>query len=274
MERKTLTAAQKLRLRTEPVLEAPATIMVPAGSELELRSGQAPGWIQILACNDDRQSVGWCMRQMLDAALHDSHPLFEAAEERMWALVRQFTGRMGYQRGVKGSGLQADPPAIDCSGWVALLLTEAMKAQNASAGKNVFDPADIAACNAWSDRIILEIEARTPLLLEGPDITGVSLPRNATIGLNEGYFGWQENYPRVRGINHIVQVLRRGADDAAFVSESHPTGQGGVRLTPLTDWLDVNAPHIQGGRAWALDPFAMASAAAAPQEFTRETVGR
>ena len=176
--------------------------------------------------------------------------LFKAAEDRMWELVRQYTGRTGYQRGVKRSGLRADLPTIDCSGWVALLLTEAMQAQNASAGREVFAPADIAACDAWSDRIILEIEARTPLLLEGPEITAASLPRNATIGVNEGYFAWQENYPRLRGINHIVQVLRGPADDSAFVSESHPSGEGGVRLTPLADWLDVNAPHIQGGRAW------------------------
>jgi hypothetical protein len=200
--------------------------------------------------------------------------LLQAAEDRMWALVRQYTDRTGYQRGVKASGLQGDRPLIDCSGWVALLLTEAMRAQNVSAGENVFDPADIAVCNAWSDRIILEIEARTPLLLEGPQITAANLPRNATIGVNEGYFSWQENYPRVRGINHIVQVLRRGADDAAFVSESHPSGQGGVRLTPLTDWLDANAPHIEGGRAWAVDAFAMAAATASAREFTREAAGK
>jgi len=274
MERQTLTAAQKLRLRSEPALEAPATIVVLAGSELELRSGRAPGWIQILVCNDDRPSVGWCMRQMLHAALHDRTPLFEAAEERMWALARQYTGRTGYQRGVKGPGLQGDSPVIDCSGWVGLLLTEAMKAQNASTGMDVFDAGDIEACNAWSDRIVLEVEARTPLLLEGAEITAASLPRNATIGINEGYFSWQENYPRLRGINHIAQVLRRPPDDAAFVSESHPTGQGGVRLTPLTDWINANAPHIQGGRAWAVDAFAMAGAAAASHQLIDEAAER
>src|SRR5262249_22010226 len=200
--------------------------------------------------------------------------LFEAAEERMWALVRQYTGRTGYQRGVKGSGLQADPPMIDCSGWVVLLLTEAMRAQNASAGRDVFASADIAACNAWSDRIILEIEARTPSLLEGREITAASLPRNATIGINEGYFAWQENYPRVRGINHIVQVLRHPADDTAFVSESHPSGQGGVRLMPLADWLNANASYIRGGKAWAVDAFAMARAAAVPHELIDQASGR
>src|SRR5262249_31464589 len=232
------------------------------------------GWTQIRERTGDQPVVGWCLRQMLDAARQESPPALTAAEDRMWALVRQYTGRTGYQRGTKSSGLEADGAGIDCSGWVALLLTEAMKAQNANAGRNVFDPADIAVCNAWSDRIILEIEARTPLLLGGLDITAASLPRNATIGLNEGYLAWQENYPRLRGINHIVQVLRRPPDDAAFVSESHPSGACGVRLTPLTEWIDANASHIAGGQAWAVDPFAMAGVAASAQEFTRAGAGR
>lgn len=166
-------------------------------------------------------------------------PTFPSAEGRMWDLVQQYTNRVGYQRGAKASSLDAKPPVIDCSGWVALMLTEAMKAQNADAGEDIFDIAAIDACNAWSDRIILGIEARTPVLLEGRDITATSLPRSATIGLNEGYFTWQENRPRQRGINHIAQVVRRPADQAPFVSESYPTGQGGVRLTPLADWLDA-----------------------------------
>ena len=112
------------------------------------------------------------------------------------------------------------------------------------------------------------------MLLEGPEITAANLPRNATIGVNEGYFSWQENYPRVRGINHIVQVLRHPADGTALVSESYPSGPGGVRLTPLTDWLNANAPHIAAGRAWAVDAFAMAGATASAKEFTREAAGK
>ena len=268
------TLAQKLRLRSQPALETPAAIVVSPASMLEILAVQPGGWTQILARTGDQTVVGWCLRQMLDAARQETSPAFKAAEERMWALVRQYTGRTGYQRGTKSSGLEADSAVIDCSGWVGLLLTEAMKAQNADAGSNVFDPADIAVCNAWSDRIILEIEARTPLLLEGPDITATSLPRNATIGINEGYFAWQENHPRLRGINHIVQVLRHPSDDAAFVSESHPSGAGGVRLTSLTEWIDANASHIEAGRAWAVDPFAMAGVAASAQKLTRAGAGR
>jgi hypothetical protein len=32
-----------------------------------------------------------------------------------------------------------------------------------------------------------------------------------------------------------------------------------VRLTPLADWLDRNTRLLQAGKAWAVDPFAMAN---------------
>lgn len=249
---------QNLRLRVESSLEAFAPVVLPSGTSAELLSLDPPGWVQLRVQTDSQAPTGWCMRRMLDAALYAPMPAFPSAEGRMWDLVQQYTNRVGYQRGAKASSLGAKPPVIDCSGWVALMLTEAMKAQNADAGEDIFDVADIDACNPWSDRLILEIEARTPVLLEGRDITATSLPRIATIGLNEGYFTWQENRPRLRGINHIAQVVRRPADQAPFVSESYSAGRGGVRLTPLIDWLDAHTRDIQAGKAWAVDPFAMA----------------
>lgn len=177
----------------------------------------------------------------------------------MWDLVEQYTNLVGYQRGTKAAGLEAAPPVIDCSGWVALLLTSAMKAQNDDAGEDIFAATDIAACDAWSDRILLEIEARTPLLLEGRGITATALPRCATIGLDIGDFAWTANFPRLRGINHIVQVVRRPTDPAPFVSESIDAGsKAGIRLTPLGDWLERNSRFLHEGKAWAVDPFAMA----------------
>jgi hypothetical protein len=68
-----------------------------------------------------------------------------AADARIWELVVQHTGRVGYHRGTKAAGLDASPPVIDCSGWVGLLLSSAMKAQNAHAGKDIFDAGDISA---------------------------------------------------------------------------------------------------------------------------------
>jgi hypothetical protein len=192
-------------------------------------------------------------------ALPHPSPEFPAAERRIWQLIETWTDRVGYQRGIKAAGLEASPPVIDCSGWVGVLLTSAMTAQNDDAGKNIFDASDIAACVAWSDRIILEIEARTAAPLAGRDITADALARNATIGLDIGDFSWTTNYPRTRGINHIVQVVRRPADQAAFVSESiGPDGKGGIRLMPLDTWLDAFRPFIAAGKAWAVDPFAMA----------------
>ena len=111
---------------------------------------------------------------------------FETAETTMWRLVQLYTGRVGYQRGVKSEGLSADPPVIDCSGWTRLLLTQAMRAENEAAGRAVFGAEDVEALQAWSDRIIQEIETRTGFVLEGREITALSLPRCATIGLKMG----------------------------------------------------------------------------------------
>jgi hypothetical protein len=254
-----VVVAQNLRLRAQPSLDAFAPVILPRGTSAELLSLDPPGWAQLRVQSDGQPRVGWCMRRMLDEALHAPMPHFPSAEGRMWDLVQYYTGRVGYLLGAKAASLNGKPPVIDCSGWVALLLTSAMNAQNTDAGEDIFDPADIAACNAWSDRILLEIEARTPVLVEGHDIAADSLPRSATIGLNMGDFTWEKNAPRLRGINHIVQVVRRPADQAPFVTESRgPSGQGGVRLTPLADWLHGNARYIQAGKAWAVDPFAMA----------------
>jgi hypothetical protein len=185
---------------------------------------------------------------------------FSAARQRMWELVEQYTDRVGYRRGTKAPGLEASPPVIDCSGWVGVLLTAGMHAQNRAAGRDIFDAADIAACVAWSDRILLEIESRTSTLLTGSEITAETLPSYATIGLNLGNFGWESNFPRTRGINHIVQVVRRPADQVPFVSESlGPDDKGGVRLMPIDQWLTAFSGSIAAGRAWAVDPFAMAN---------------
>ena len=184
-------------------------------------------------------------------------PRYTAAEIRMWELVEQYTNKVGYQRGAKASSLNNAPPVIDCSGWVAFLITEAMKAHNKISGKTIFDINVIDIINPWSDQIIAQIIDHTEVLLEGHDITTSKLPRNATIGLNEGYFDWQENHPRPRGINHIAQIVRRPSDQSPFVSESYSINPGGIRLTPLKDWLDSHADVIADNRAWVVDPFAM-----------------
>ena len=103
---------------------------------------------------------------------------FSAAQRRMWELVERYTDRVGYRRGTKAAGLDASPPVIDCSGWVGVLLTAGMSAQDSATGKDIFDVADIGACVAWSDRIVLEIESRTPTLLVGCEITAATLIRN------------------------------------------------------------------------------------------------
>ena len=91
---------------------------------------------------------------------------FEAGEAVMWRLVQRHTGQVGYQRGVKSEGLSATPPVIDCSGWTALLLAQAMQAENEAAGRDVFGADDMFASQVWSDRIIQEVETRTGFILQ------------------------------------------------------------------------------------------------------------
>jgi len=185
---------------------------------------------------------------------------FEAGEAIMWRLVQRYTGQVGYQRGVKSEGLSATPPVIDCSGWTALLLTQAMQAENEAAGRDVFGADDMLALQVWSDRIIHEVEIRTGFILEGPEITAASLPRYATLGLKMGEPAWATNHPRPRGITHIVQVVRRPEDDAPFVSEAFGGSPlPGISLTPLAEWLALAQPRIRAGEVWAVDPFRMAA---------------
>lgn len=185
---------------------------------------------------------------------------FQTAERTMWELVQTYTGRVGYKRGMKAEGLLAAPPVIDCSGWVRLLLTTAMQAENEAAGRRVFGSGDVKALQGWSDRIIHEIEARTGFVLGADKITVHSLPRCATIGLKMGEPSWANNHPRPRGITHIVQVVRRPEDSAPFVSESFGGAVSpGVRLTPLEKWLAQSEPYLRAGGIWAVDPFRLAS---------------
>jgi len=185
--------------------------------------------------------------------------IFDTAEATMWDLVQRHTGRVGYQRGVKAKGLSAGVPVIDCSGWVSVLLTNAMRAENLAAGRTVFNADDIKALQGWSDRIIQEIETRTGFVLEGKEISVLSLPRCATIGLKMGAPEWASNYPRPRGITHIVQIVRRPEDDVPFVSESFGGSiPPGVNLTSLDKWLALSEPHRLAGEMWAVDPFRLA----------------
>jgi hypothetical protein len=183
-------------------------------------------------------------------------PVLSRGEATMWRLVGRYTGCVGYGRGTKAEGLSADPPVIDCSGWVALLLTQAMQAENEAAGRTRFRADDVSALHAWSDRIIEEIETRTGFILEGSEITARSLPRCATIGLKTEDSAWTANHPRPRGITHIVQVVRSPQNDAPFVSESFGgSTPPGLTLTPLADWLTLWQPRLSAGEAWAVDPF-------------------
>jgi hypothetical protein len=184
-------------------------------------------------------------------------PSLEAAEEAMWALVDRYTGHVRYKGGAKAAGLDTVPPAIDCSGWTALLLTSGMKAVNSSTGGAVFSSDEIAAVSTWSDQMIEVLKHQSGWMLEGDEITADALPAFATIGLQQGGGAWANNHPRQRGITHVVQLVQRSRDGARFISEAQGWAEPyGLRLLPLQDWMDMTRAYLVPGKAWAVNAFA------------------
>ena len=161
----------------------------------------------------DRWSTSWCPSM-------SKSPWLEASGIAMWDLVDRYTGRVGYKGGIKEAGLSADPPVIDCSGWVASLLSAGMEAANDTTTLRVFGSDDVAALRTWSDRMIEVLEQRTNWILNGDEITFGTLPPFATVGLQQGGGSWAKNHPRPRGITHVAQIVRRPGDGALFVSEA------------------------------------------------------
>jgi hypothetical protein len=183
-------------------------------------------------------------------------PWLEASGGAMWTLANRHTGRVGYKGGIKAAGLDADPPVIDCSGWAALLLSSGMEAANRAAATELFSSDDIAAVHTWSDRMIERLERRSGWILEGDEISLATLPPYATIGLRQGGGAWAENHPRPRGITHVVQVIRRPDNGAPFVSEAQGWSEPrGLRLMPLSGWLEVTQDYLKRGEAWAVNAF-------------------
>lgn len=180
----------------------------------------------------------------------------DAAGAAMWAHVERYTGQVGYKGGTKASGLDDDPPVIDCSGWTALLLSAGMAAANHQAGHALFSEADVAAVNTWSDRLIENLERRCGFVLSGDQIPLARLPPYATIGLQQGGGAWAKNHPRPRGITHVVQVVHRPGDHAPFVSEAQGMQKPyGLQLVPLDRWIERTRDYLKPNMAWAVAPF-------------------
>lgn len=174
----------------------------------------------------------------------------------MWALVERYTGRVGYKGGTKASGLDDDPPVIDCSGWTALLLSVDMAAANREAARCLFSDVDMAAVHTWSDRLIENLKRRSGFILTGDQITVDAVASYSTIGLQQGGGAWAENHPRPRGITHIVQIVHRPGDHAPYVSEAQGMIQPyGLRLLPLAEWVERSRDDLKPGVAWAVNPF-------------------
>jgi hypothetical protein len=187
----------------------------------------------------------------------DQNEIERVIASTMWDIVVQHTGNVGYRGATKREGLAYDPPVIDCSGWAAMLLTSAMEAINSASRSEVFNSEYRASIATWSDRMIALVEARVGAILNGEEISLANLPPYALIGLRQGGGAWANNHPRKRGITHVAQIVRRPTDRAPFISESQGWARPhGLRLTELSEWLDLTRPWLKAGEAWAVDPFA------------------
>jgi hypothetical protein len=229
------------------------------GQRLEIVDGPDAGWLRVRLQGLDKPATGWCLSRYVDTSLHEPMPVFPAALDTMWTLASKYNNRVGYELGAKALGLSKNPPTIDCSGWIAFLLLQAMPAQNKADNETVFSQDDIDVLNTYSDRMIVEVEISRPSELIGPQITSASLRPGMIIGLNTGRESWESNAFRAHGINHVVALVRRPSDGAVMVSEScGPPGSGGVRLKPLASFLSQYAGLIRAGSAWAVDPLSLA----------------
>jgi hypothetical protein len=145
---------------------------------------------------------------------------------------------------------------IDCSGWVSYLNRSMMQAINKESGKEVYgeQARKLFAQAGTAGTIIDSVVKATGFEIKGAanKIDPNRLSAGMMIGSkNKNWSGANVN-PYDQGLQHIAQITE-GPGGQLLVSES--TG-GGVRQTPLSNWLKEQAP---GTELSITDPTRLAS---------------
>lgn len=145
---------------------------------------------------------------------------------------------------------------IDCSGWVSYLNRSMMQAINKESGKEVYgeQARKLFAQAGTAGTIIDSVVKATGFEIKGAanKIDPNRLSAGMMIGSkNKNWSGANVN-PYEQGLQHIAQITE-GPGGQLLVSES--TG-GGVRQTPLSNWLKEQAP---GTELSITDPTRLAS---------------
>jgi hypothetical protein len=271
--------AETLPLTLEPGAPAsPQDVPLRRGANVEILE-EKDRYVRVRVVGTMSRVEGWLERRFLDLGDARTVPRTGAANARMWQLAQWAIGqRIGWRLGAKRSAMLHEG-VIDCSGWVAWLLAEGFAAENtamvhqpgAPAPAVIFDKADLAAIDTYSDAIVGNVARLTGFLLEGLAIAGANLSPGMVIGLNAGEYGWESSAPRSRGIDHVVIVLRNPVGNGGgplYICQSaagHGVAPaGGVSLMPLATWMEQVAKLALAGRLFAVDPMRLADPFALP----------
>lgn len=249
-----IVTANSLNFRMEPGVEAPILSVLRRGALIEfLAEAEVAGWWR--AVSPGSRQEGYVARQYLAPASGGDAPELPGVNETLWRATQIALGKVRYRLGEKHSARGA----IDCSGWVAEITARTFDAVNLAAAPDVvFHRADYRVLDTHSDGIVSGVEARTGQVLHGEEVRAEALREGMLIGINFGDYRWERNRPpRVYGIDHIVQVVRKPGDDQLCISQSSSSG-GGVNVVVLSRWLEQLKGRIRGGRVHAVDPFALA----------------
>ncbi len=177
----------------------------------------------------------------------------------MWALVERYTGQVGYKGGTKASGLDADLPVIDCSGWTALLLSTGMAAANRQAGRSLFNDADVAAVHTWSDRQSRTwngAPASSSWATRSPLRSCRSMPPLACSRAE--VLGLRTTHALVESRMSFKSSIAPGTRPRMCRRAQGMTRPYVLRLLPLAEWIERTRDYLKPDMAWAVKPVRVA----------------
>lgn len=133
---------------------------------------------------------------------------------------------------------------VDCSGWVAAVMTLAARPFGVDKSNTVFK-----VLETHSDGQIVNVGRHTGIILSGTDIDTVPLRAGLLFGINTGDTSW-ESKDRVFGIDHIVAGFH-DASGAYAISQS--SGGNGVNSLPWAQWRQKYETAFRENRVYCVD---------------------
>lgn len=151
-----------------------------------------------------------------------------------------FSTRQTVEKNPKPCGGQR----VDCSGWVAAMMTLAARPFGVKKANRVFK-----VLETHSDGQIVNVGRHTGIILSGTDIDKVALRAGLVFGINTGDTSW-ESKDRVFGIDHIVAGFH-DASGAYAISQS--SGGDGVNSMSWAKWRQKFDTAFRENRVYCVD---------------------